>query len=81
MKSKYGSQSNPENKYKLHEAMEQVLKNCPNRTATADFISEEIWKKGLYKKNDGGRALPGQIKLRAKNYSQFKINGNLIKFT
>ncbi len=74
------SRSNPKNKYKLHEAMEIILKNRFKRRATIQSISDEIAKKDLYRKKDGGYAGPGQIKLRAKNYSQFEISGDMITF-
>jgi|GEM_PF-2057159 len=70
---------NTENKYTLHEAMEMILKELPNRTASFDFISQEIWKKGLYKQKSGGIAHSDQIKLRALNYSQFEIEAGYVK--
>jgi hypothetical protein len=81
-KAYFGSsdnRSNPYNKYKLHEAMEIVLRDCPNRIATFNYISEQIRKGGLYKQKEGGPAPPSQIRLRAKNYGQFEIVGNKVK--
>ena len=33
----------------LHEAMQIVLEECPNKSATTDFISKEIAKRNLYR--------------------------------
>lgn len=66
------------NNYKLHEAMEIVLKDRFKCRATIHWISDEIAKLDLYRKKDGGYASSGQIKLRAKNYPQFEIDGDNI---
>lgn len=71
--------SNQKTKYLLHEAMEIILKECPNREATFQYISDEIWKRDLYHQKAGGRAPASQIRLRAKNYSQFKIINGKVK--
>lgn len=73
------SRSNPENEYKLHEAMEMILKEQPGRMATFEYLSREIWKKGLYKQKAGGAAPPSQIRLRARNYPQFEIEAGKVK--
>ena len=65
--------SNPANKYKLHEAMELVLLKFADHKATTSEISDLIWTQKLYCKKDGGKAMPSQIFLRAKNYKQFKL--------
>lgn len=52
----------------LHEAMQMVLNDCPNKSATTDFISEEIAKRNLYRQKTGGVAHPAQIFLRARKY-------------
>ena len=64
---------------KLHEAMEVILKECPNRTASFQFLSDEIWRLGLYTQKSGDKAPPGQIRLRARNYPQFEIIGRQVK--
>lgn len=70
----YGSSSNPSNVYKLHEAIEIVLRNQIENKATYRVIAEEIAKQELYRKNDGTFPKPSQINLRAKNYPQFDIS-------
>jgi len=51
---------------KLHEAMEEVLreKNC----RSAFEIADEINRRGLYTQRDGGPVPPSQISARANNY-------------
>ncbi len=53
----------------LHEAMIQVLREAINHIMHADMLSEEIFKRELYRQKDGDIAPPSQIKLRAKNYA------------
>lgn len=74
-----GSKSIHINKYKLHEAMEIVLKECRNHTATFSFLSDAIWRRDLYRQKAGGQAPASQIRLRANNYSQFDIVGGEVR--
>jgi hypothetical protein len=53
-------------KLTLHEAIAIVLKTQPKRTATTDYIAEEINKLKLYSKKDKSPVLKGQIRLRTK---------------
>ena len=53
--------------------MEIILKERPNKQATFSYVSDEIYKRKLYLKKDGGKAQASQIRLRAKNYSQFEV--------
>jgi hypothetical protein len=73
------SRSNPENKYKLHEAMEIVLNERLNKMASINLFSEEIRKMDFYRQKAGGPAPPSQIPLRARNYAQFEIVGDKVK--
>lgn len=52
----------------LHEAMKIVLKECPGKTATFEYISDEIHKRGLYNQKAGGKAPSSQIRLRARKH-------------
>jgi hypothetical protein len=52
----------------LHQAIQVVLWDCPNRTASTDHISEQINTRRIYVQKDGGHVFPEQIILRAKNY-------------
>lgn len=51
---------------KLHEAMEEVLRE--NNCGTAFEIAEEINRRGLYTQRDGGLVPPSQISARANKY-------------
>jgi hypothetical protein len=53
-------------KLTLHEAITIVLKTQPKRTATTEYIAEEINKLKLYTKKDKSPVLKGQIRLRTK---------------
>jgi hypothetical protein len=55
-------------KFFLHEAMAIVLKDAPNFTATTSFLSDEIWERELYWQENGGKAFPDQMFLRARKY-------------
>lgn len=57
-------------KLTLHEAMVVVLSEQPNHTASTKFLSDEIYKRGLYYQKSGGKAQDYQMFLRAKNYPQ-----------
>lgn len=52
----------------LHEAMKVVLSEMPNLAASTRILSDKIYNRNLYRKKDGGKALPGQIFLRARKY-------------
>jgi hypothetical protein len=52
----------------LHEAMRLVLIQCPSATASFTYLSDEIWRRGLYRQKSGGKAPISQLKLRARNY-------------
>jgi len=59
------------NTLKLHEAMVIVLIHCPGKTASSDFIANEIISRNLYKQRDGEDVFPKQIYLRARRYPKF----------
>ena len=65
----------------LHEAIKDVLSKKNNKTASTQYISNEIYKNNLYLKKDGGKAQPSQIFLRARNYPDLfeVIDRNTIK--
>ena len=52
----------------LHEAMRIVLQDSPDRTASTEYISNEIIRRKLYTQKDGGSVFPDQIFLRARKY-------------
>jgi antitoxin Phd len=52
----------------LHEAMQVVLSERPNQTATTSELSEEIERRGLYIRKDGAAARAQQINARARKY-------------
>lgn len=52
----------------LHEAMQLVLKEN-DKPMTARELADEINKKNLYTRGDGGQLSPKQICDRANNYS------------
>ncbi len=54
--------------YTLHEAMKIVLMEKDNKKMHAADLAEEIFKRGLYFKKDGGKARYNQIRARANNY-------------
>jgi antitoxin Phd len=62
------SESNGRPDLSLHEAMAVVLNDAPNFTASTSFLSDEIWERQLYWQKEGGKALPDQIILRARDY-------------
>lgn len=54
------------NLLKLHEAIAVVLLSRPKRTATCEFIANEINKRKLYTRKDG-KPLPAyQVMMRTK---------------
>jgi uncharacterized protein (DUF1778 family) len=52
----------------LHEAMEMVLSERPNFTATTSEVSEEIDRRGLYLRGDGASPKAQQINARARKH-------------
>lgn len=50
----------------LHDAIAEVLKAKPGKTATIEDIAAEINKRNLYSKKDGSPLKPEQVMLRAK---------------
>jgi hypothetical protein len=63
---------------RLHDAIRIVLWDCPKRTASTQFISDQINARRLYIQKDGGPVFPEQIYLRAKNYrALFGLKGRL----
>ena len=52
-------------KFKLHEAIEIVLKEMPNKQGTYTEVAQVINDRGLYKRKDGQEVPAFQIKLRA----------------
>jgi uncharacterized protein (DUF1778 family) len=54
----------------LHEAMQLVLSERPNLTATTSELSDEIERRGLYLRKDGATASAQQINARARKYPQ-----------
>jgi antitoxin Phd len=59
--------------YTLHEAMKIVLLEKESKKMHAAELSEEIFKRGLYYKKDGGKARYNQIRARANNYPDLFI--------
>ncbi len=50
----------------LHEAMQMLLLEAPEYTATTRFLSEENARRDLYRKGDGEHPLPSQFWVRAR---------------
>jgi len=65
----------------LHEAMVKVLNEAPDKSMTYKDLSNEIFRRNLYRQKAGGQAPPSQIRLRARNYGHLFeiISGNIIK--
>jgi len=55
-------------KLTLHEAMQIVLRDRPNKTDSTENVANEIIWRNLYKQKDGGDVFPDQIFLRARRY-------------
>ena len=65
--------------YYLHDAMKIILKETQSRSATTNYLSEEINKRGLYIQRLGGPVFPDQIFLRARKYpTLFELKGREI---
>ena len=54
----------------LHDAMVIILLERKDRTASTEFLSDEIAQRGLYRQRKGGIAHKGQIAARARKYPQ-----------
>lgn len=52
----------------LHEAMIQVLRDTPSKSASASFIAEAIAAQDLFHRHDGGYPPANQIRSRARRY-------------
>lgn len=52
----------------LHEAMQIVLSERPNLSATTSELSEEIARRGLYVRGDGASPKAQQINARARKH-------------
>jgi hypothetical protein len=64
----------------LHEAMQTVLLERPNRTATTRELSEEIARRGLYVRGDGQPAAAGQVGARARRYdTMFEVGHGVVR--
>jgi hypothetical protein len=60
---------------KLHEAMELVLNESPNRSMRVQDLAKEINERGLYEKRDRSPVEPNQIHARAsaKTYAHLFV--------
>ena len=63
--SSIGEKSTQKEKFKLHEAIEIVLKKMPNKEGTYAEVAQFINDQGLYERKDGQEVPAFQIKLRA----------------
>lgn len=52
----------------LHEAMIEVLSDCPDQLATFEYISSEIARRGSYIRADGSPPPASQIRARSRQY-------------
>jgi hypothetical protein len=52
----------------LHDAIREVLAECPTQTATTSDLSEEIARRGLYTRKDGAIAKAQQINARVRKH-------------
>jgi hypothetical protein len=61
----------PKQRLKLHEAMELVLSESPNRSMSVQDLARTINERALYEKRDQSAVEPNQIHARAssKSYS------------
>lgn len=68
-------------KYKLHEAMQIVLNDQPDKEMKASLLADEIYRRGLYIKKDGTKAMANQIRARSEKYSALFVvkADNIIK--
>jgi len=55
----------------LHEAIMQIFKDCQKVRMTLKEIADELNKKKLYQRGDGGVIPSSQIRLRVLEYPQF----------
>ena len=64
----------------LHAALEQVLQENDNRWMTVRELSDEINRRGLYRKKDGSTVEPNQVHARTKNYDGvFEKDGSRVR--
>ncbi len=77
----YNTLKKKKSQYTLHEAMKIVLLEKENNKMHAAELAEEIFKRGLYYKKDGGKARYNQIRARANNYPDLfvTLENNFIK--
>jgi hypothetical protein len=47
-----------------------ALYDCPEKTASTTYVSEQINRRRLYVQRDGGEVFPAQMFLRARKYPQ-----------
>lgn len=69
-------------KYKLHEAMEMVLKDVKDHQMKASDLADEIYRRGLYFKKDGTKAEYNQVRARCDYYKELfdtSLGANIIK--
>jgi len=52
----------------LHEAMQIVLQDAPERTMHVAALADEIYKRRLYTKKNGGKAEYSQLRARCEQY-------------
>jgi hypothetical protein len=55
----------------LHAALEQILRENDNRWMTVRELSDEVNRRGLYRKRDGSPVDPNQVHARSKSYEDF----------
>lgn len=67
--------------YTLQEAMKIVLKEKEGNKMHAADIADEIYRRGLYYKKDGGKAKYNQIRARASHYPHLfeALKSNIIR--
>lgn len=68
-------------RYTLHEAMKIVFLDADDKTMHAADLAEEIYRRDLYVKKDGGKAQYNQIRARCGHYPNMfePLPGNIIK--
>ncbi|MEO8396090.1 MAG: hypothetical protein ABI700_24060 [Chloroflexota bacterium] len=66
--------------YKLHEAMELVLRDHNKQWMNASDLADEINSRALYRKKDGSLLKGEQIRIRAYSYSHmFERDGAMVR--
>ena len=68
-------------RYTLQDAMKIVLSEALDKTMHAAALADEIFKRGLYRQRNGGKAQYNQIRARCGHYPEmFKaLPGNYIR--